>query len=196
MLNPNCLQGMDFVDKFIEDYCKIESLGFKRTEILRMLGSQDYVKDFVETPDFFVFAKKLPKGYKWSDGEKYQCKAGKRSFNEIYTFLIIENDIYIKGFFAGWYFYNTVRNNEAPDGYEVKYHKTPKEIGSKICVIKNWKSMKPQYVLGKLDKVTPFFETSLTNFYAKNGGNLSMQDGPTLDEIVEIFKKKGLIADE
>lgn len=196
MLNPDCLQGMDFVNKFIEDYCKIESIGFQKSEILKMLGSQDYVKDFVETPEFFVSAKRLPKGYKWSDGEKYQRKAGKHDFSETYTFLIVENDIYIKGFFTGWEFYNTVRNNEAPDGYETKWYKASKEIRSKICVIKNWKSMKPQYVLGKLDEVTPFFETSLTDFYAKNGGNLSMMNGPTLYEIVEIFKKKGLIADE
>lgn len=196
MLNPDCIQGMDFVDKFIEDYCKIESLGFKRTEILRMLGSQDYVKDFVETPDFFVSAKKLPKGYKWADGEKYQYKAGKHSLSETYVFLIIENDIYIKGFFAGWEFFKTGRNNKAPNDYELKCYKAPKEIGNKICVIKNWKSMKPQYVLGKLDEVTPFFETSLTDFYAKNGGNLSMQDGMTVDEIAEMLKEKGLVADE
>lgn len=196
MLNPDCLQGMYFVDKFIEDYCKIESLGFKRAEILKMLGSQDYVKDFVETPDFFVSAKKLPKGYKWSDGEKYQQKGAKKCFSETYTFLIVENDICIKGFYAGWERFESARNDEAPDGYEVSCYKLPKEFANKICVIKNWKSMKPQYVLGKLDEVTPFFESSLTNFYAKNGGNLSMQDGPALDEILEIFKKKGLIADE
>lgn len=196
MLNPDCLQGMDFVDKFIEDYCKIESLGFKRTEILRMLGSQDYVKDFVETPVFFVSAKKLPKGYKWSDGEKYQCKAGKRSFNETYTFLIVENDIYIKGFYAVWGFDVVEKDDEKIDGFSAKRYPLHKEFRNKICVIKNWKSMTPQYVLGKLDEVTVFFENSLTDFYAKNGGNLSMMNGPTLYEIVEIFKKKGLIADE
>lgn len=196
MINPDCLQGMDFVNKFIEDYCKIESLGFKRAEILRMLGSQDYVIDFVETPDFFVSVKKLPKGYKWTEGEKYQNKPSKHSHSETYTFLIIENDIYIKGFFAGWEVYKTVRNNEAPDGYEVEYCKMPKEICNKICVIKNWKSMKPQYVLWKLDEVTPFFENSLTNFYEKNGGNLSMQDSLMVDEIIEMPKEKGAVTDE
>ncbi len=193
MLNPDCIQGMDFVDKFLEDYQKIESLGFKRSDVLKMLGSQDYVQDFAETPDFFVSAPKLPKGYKWADGEKYTRKrAGKKDFGETYVLLIIENDIYIKGFYVGWEYY--VKDTEAE--YGVAYYDVPKDLRNKICVIKNWKTMKPQYVLWKLDKVTPFFENSLTNFYSQNSGNLSMQDGPALDEIEEILRKREAIANE
>lgn len=195
MLNPDCLQGMEFANKFLDDYRKIESLGFKRAEILRMLGSQDYVIDFIETPDFFASAKKLPKGYKWTDGEKYQYKAGKHSLSETYVFLIIESDIYIKGFYSTWNCQAVVKSSKYADGFEVKFFSS-QEYKNKICVIKNWKTMKPQYVLGKLDKVSTFFENSLTNFYAKNGGNLSMQDGMTVDEIAEMLKEKGLVADE
>ena len=82
-INPDCLQGHDFVNKFIADYEKMESIGFKRNQILNMLASQKYVQDFVETPEWLTSVKKLPKGYKWSDGRKFYKKSGKNgTFNK------------------------------------------------------------------------------------------------------------------
>lgn len=47
-----------------------------------------------------IAAKKLPKGYKWSDGRKFKYSVGKdkgKGNTITYTLLPAENDLYIKG---------------------------------------------------------------------------------------------------
>ena len=182
MINPDCLQGDDFLNRFLQDYESLRNIGFGHNQAIKMLCTQDYVKDFVQTPEWFVSAKQLPKGYKWADGEKYHVKGTKKSEGETYVFLLAENDLYIKGFFSGAYC--MVKDEDEENGYKI--FDAPKEYRNKICVIKDWRKYKVQYVLLKLDSdITPFFITSLTDLWHKNGGDISMVEGKILKELKE-----------
>lgn len=171
MVNPDCLRGNDFLNKFIPMLQGMIDLGFTKEQALTALSTQQYVRDFADTPDWFVSAPKLPKGCKWADGAKYHKKAtttgATKADAETYVFLIIEEDIYIKGFYSTFTSY--VRN----ENDELELYKAPKALRDKICIIKNWKEVNANNVIYKLD-MTPFFSNSLLNFYAKNGGEIGL----------------------
>lgn len=167
MINPDCLRGTEFINKFVPMLQGIIDLGFSKKQAIAMLSTQQYVQDFVDTPDWFVSAPKLPKGYKWSDGIKYHKAPSKKGDTETYVFLIVEDDIYIKGFYSKWDFWAHDENDE------LKLYKAPKSLRSKICVIKNWKKLNANNVNYKLD-MTPFFSSSLLDFYKKNGGEIGL----------------------
>lgn len=182
MINPDCLQGMDFVDKFIQNYDQMVKMGFTKKQILNMLGTLDYVKDFCDTPEWFTSVPKLPKGYKWSDGTKYHNKASKKNDSETYIFLIIGNDLYIKGFLDELYvFYDKKHISEYGNHKEIRLR------DKRICVIKDWKNKK-DYKVNGLIGITPFFENAISNFWHDNGGNMSMQeDNEIADELANIM---------
>lgn len=182
MINPDCLQGVDFLNKYISDYKKLEECGFNRMQIIKMLNTQQYVKDFIDTPEWLVSVKKLPEGYKWNDGIKYQQKGAKKKDSETYIFLIIENDLYIKGLLDKKYeIYSETRSDEIGVPYIIGIR------DKRICVIKDWKSKKDHKVNACIG-ITPFFENSLSNFWCANGGNMSMQeDDPIANKFAELL---------
>lgn len=171
-INPDCLQGYKFINKFIEDYDKMKNIGFDREQILKMLATQKYVQDFVDTPEWLVNVKKLPKGYKWSDGTKCHKRGSKKgkADSETYVFLSIDNDLYIKGLLDGTYcYYDKKERNEyeIPTEYKIR--------DKRICVIKDWRNKK-DYKVNLWIGITPFFENSLSNFWRDNGGKMGYQD--------------------
>lgn len=85
-----------FFSRLTEDIEKLQQAGFQDATIKRMLGCMDYVRFWLAWPSWAFPANKLPKGYKWSDGTKYRKKGGKKSDAELYTFLPVGNDLYIK----------------------------------------------------------------------------------------------------
>lgn len=180
MINPDCLQGYEFLDKFIKDYKNMEDIGFNRNQILNMLSTQKYVQDFIETPEWLVSAGKLPEGYKWSDGTKYHVKGGKKSESETYIFLSIGNDLYIKGLLDGAY---ELVNREAVNEYGVPELYSIRD--KRICVIKDWKSKKDYKVNDRIG-VSVFFQNSLSNFWRDNGGKMSYQED---NEIADCIAK-------
>jgi hypothetical protein len=162
MLNPDCIRGMEFINKYISDYEKLKTLNFKDHEIKKMLATQNYVQDFVDTPDWITCVDKLPKGYKWADGTKLYKKAqGKHSTSETYVFLIIENNLYIKGLLNGEVYLHN-KNDEIV---------CRKIIDKRICVINDWKSLGSAEVADKLyDFTTPFLQSKIHKFWHENGG--------------------------
>jgi hypothetical protein len=162
MLNPNCIKGTAFIDKYISDYVKLQTLGYKDLEIKKMLATQNYVQDFADTPDWLTCVNRLPKGYKWTDGTKLYKKAqGKHSTSETYVFLIIENNLYIKGLLNG----EVYLHNEND---EIVYHKV---IDKRICIINDWKSLgSVEVVDGLYDFTTPFLQSKIHEFWCENGG--------------------------
>jgi len=142
-------------------------LGLTKDQAIKALGTQQYVQDFIDTPDWFVSAPKLPKGYKWADGARYHLKQQKNGNAETYVFLIVGDDIYIKGAFSMASFYG---HNEKD---ELVLYKSPPSIRNKICVIKKWKGINANEVNYKLD-ISPFFSSSILDFYSKNGGEIGL----------------------
>jgi hypothetical protein len=167
MVNPDCLQGYAFVNKFAEDYRKLEEAGFSEIAIKRMMGQLQYVKEFVGTPEWLVSAKKLPKGCKWSEGKKYSLKGGKRSDSITYIFLTVGDDLYIRNLVAYW-----IKTDE-----ETNFRRN-----SPITYIKNWKSMRSHHVVFSLKEImNPFLETCIHEFWSENGGSTSMIEGGLRD---------------
>lgn len=167
MINPDCLQGYEFINKLVKDCEKMKNIGFNRNQILTMLATQKYVQDFVDTPEWLVSVKKLPKGYKWSDGTKFHKIGGKKADSETYVFLSIDNDLYIKGFLDGAYVYY-----DKKDLNEYGNYKEYRIRDKRICVIKDWRNKKDYKVNSRIG-ITPFFENSLSNFWKDNGGKIS-----------------------
>lgn len=184
MINPDCLQCYEFLNKLISDYEKMESIGLSKNQIFTMLTTQKYVQDFVDTPEWLISVKKLPKGYKWSDGTKCHKIGSKKrkSVSETYVFLSIDNDLYIKGLLDGAYVYY--------DKKHINEYGIPKEysvIDKRICVIKDWRNKK-DYNVNFWIGITPFFENSLSNFWRDNGGKMSYQeDNEIADNIANVM---------
>ena len=181
MVNPECLKGDAFLNKFLADYENLTSAGFSDLQAKKMLAKLDYVKDFVDTPEWLECAKKLPGGCKWSDGTRFNKKAGKKSSSETYTFLAVGNDLYIKGMLdhiEGLALFN-VDKYGVPSAIDVR--------DKRICLIRNWKKLKSHKVTYALDAVmTPFLENSFHRFWNDNGGKMSMQqDDETADMIAQ-----------
>ncbi len=170
MLNPDSLQGQAFIDKFVPLLEGLMSLGMSKKQAIKAALTQNFVRDFADTPEWFVSAK-LPKGYKWSDGEKYSIKGGHRADSETYTFLPIDGDLYINGLYRRAVFY--AHDEEG----ELQRYKAPKEIRGRVVVIKNWQEMNAHHVLQRLrDECTPFFDNSLLKFWRKNGGETGLME--------------------
>ena len=176
-LNPNCLQGYDFINRFVPLVEGMMNLGLTKQQALAAAATQKFVRDFADTPEWFVSAKGLPKGYKWSDGRKYSIKGGKRSAGEIYIFVSIDEDLYIKGFFRDATFY------AEDDVGKFKWYKAPKEIRNQIIVIRKWKSLNANDVALKLhDGCSPFFRSSILDYWKENGVRVGFTE-PIMKEI-------------
>lgn len=146
MLNLNCLRDYDFLNKFCPLFEGMINLGLSKKQALKALGAQDFVQDFVDTPEWLISVKKLPKGYKWSNGTRFHFKGDKRDVSETYILLTIDDDIYIKNFFGTWCYFL-----EAKDGEKILNNKgeevdsvimnLPKEEKNQIVVIKDFKNI-------------------------------------------------------
>lgn len=171
MINPDCLQGNDFLEKFVPLIEGMMNLGLTKKQAVKAACSQQFVKDFADTPEWFTSASKLPKDYKWGDGTKYNkkgCTKGDRKcVSEAYTFLTVGNDLYIKGFFSNWHY------EYVGEEGNLHYMSAPKEVEDKICVIKDWKSIRPHEITYRLD-ATAFFDNSFWDFCHKNGVSLGL----------------------
>lgn len=174
MLNPGFMTGEDFINRFVGDYTALEGLGYRKPDILSMLCTQQYVRDFCDTPDWITAADKLPKGYKWTDGYKYQIKAGKNWDSRSYTLLPAGDDLYISGLLDKMYtmayldadgeYY--ARNN-ADGTRELKYLV---KRNKQICVIRRWKDLPATEVLTGLHAImTPMLETAILETWHKHG---------------------------
>lgn len=152
MLNPDCLQGDEFLTKFTTLLDGLIGLGMTKKEAIKAACSQQFVKDFADTPDWFVSAKKLPKGFRWSDGEKYKIRSkhGKHQDTTTYVLLEIDNDLYINGLL--------IQLVMKEDGTYVRK--------AKISVIKDWRNINPHEITYRLD-VAPSFNKSFYDFCSK-----------------------------
>lgn len=167
MINPDCLQGNDFLNKFAPLLQGMIDLGLTKEQAIKAVCTQQFVIDFAETPGWFVSAKSLPKGSKWSDGERYAKRSTNKSGGEAYTLLEADNNLYIKGFYCDYLYFRS------EEGGETCVMKPPKKLLNKICVITGWKSIDPHEVTYKL-KVTPFFSNSYYSFCRNHGVRLGM----------------------
>lgn len=176
MLNPRCLKGADFWNKWTEDYIKLEELGFTKNQILHMLGSLQYVHDYCDTPSFIDFQEKLPKGYKWNDGVKYGFKGNekKKYDGETYVLLPIGEDLYIRGIHIPFEIKNVVQrfgenwkeNPEFKNEYMVAY----KECKRWATIIRNFRNYTAVYVITEMmDHISPFLHNCIMNFWKENG---------------------------
>lgn len=169
MVNPDCLKGMEFIEKFISDYEKFSQMGYNKVQILKMLGTLQYVQDFIHTPEWLESTTKLPNGYKWSDGTKYNQKSGKKNDTQTYIFLIIDDDLYIKNMLNRAY--NFYQSDDEVNGVS---ESTCYVIQDKrICIIRRWKEKRSHHVVRNMDDMmTPFLEKCIHNFWHDNGGNI------------------------
>ena len=88
-------RNAQFIYRFSEDAARLFDCGFTQKEVKQMLCSLNYVKIWCRQPDWLFPAKKLPAGFKWSDGRKEKFKSKLES--QIYTLLPVGDDLYIKG---------------------------------------------------------------------------------------------------
>lgn len=87
-----------FSQRLADTIEQLQALGFYGKTLKQMITVIPFVRAWLDTPRDFYPAKTLPKGYKWSDGKKYQYKAvGNKSSSETYIFLPVGDDLYIKG---------------------------------------------------------------------------------------------------
>lgn len=140
MLNPNKLSVLEFANKFIEDYEKFESMGYSNKQIFRFLGTLQYVQDFADTPQWLETADKLPKGYKWSDGEKFRFNIGNKHNGNKFTNVVLDvkNDLWIKGGIRLG-FWGDNRDGILDSNGNVS--KTFWNIHPQIAIIKNWRDL-------------------------------------------------------
>jgi hypothetical protein len=157
---------MEFASEYIEKYEDLESLGYKSGEIRRMLGSMEFVKDFVDTPEWLECVYKLPKGNKWADGQRYSLKAGPKNDGEQYIFLQIGNDLYIKNILNWW------ATKKEEDGFVFCAVKD-----KRICLIRDWRTMTAVCVVSGLRaNMTPYKESAFFDFWKKNGGRIGFNE--------------------
>lgn len=86
-----------FLQWLAEDSALLQDAGFSPSEIKRMLATLKYVRFWSANPPWLFPIKKLPKGYRWRDGQKFSCKSGRRYDGYCYIFLPIGEDLYVKG---------------------------------------------------------------------------------------------------
>ena len=97
-----------FISQYIDDYKKLESVGFAKKDIKRMLAKLLYVRAFIDNPIWLYQEAKLPKGYKWRDDAVIKLTG---NYGEKYSFYPIGNDLYIRPYtLVG---YNTKNNKIA-----------------------------------------------------------------------------------
>lgn len=183
MVNPDTLQGDEFINKFLPMLEGMMTLGMTKSQALKAICTQDFVRDFVDTPEWLVGAKSLPKGCKWSDGTKYHTsgRRGNHAVPETYWFLQIDEDLYIKGYFSQMILRasNNEKNRKAPgkedDGKAYWNYKAPPKDRNRIIVIRDWKSLRGQNVVYRIGDVrSPFFSNCIMNFWHANGGDCGM----------------------
>lgn len=86
-----------FLQWLAEDVTLLQDAGFSPSEIKRMLAALKYVRIWSKNPPWLFPIKRLPKGYRWRDGQKFSCKSGRRYDGYCYIFLPIGEDLYVKG---------------------------------------------------------------------------------------------------
>lgn len=86
-----------FLQWLAEDATLLQDAGFSQDETKRMLATLKYVRIWSTNPPWIFPIKKLPKGYRWRDGQKFSCKRGRRYDGYSYIFLPIDEDLYVKG---------------------------------------------------------------------------------------------------
>lgn len=141
IINPNKLNVTDFVNKFIDDYEKFESMGYEKNQIFRFLGTLQYVQDFSDTPQWLETAEKLPKGYKWKDGEKYKfCHRSGKYYNDSFTnvLLEVEDDLWIKDGIRGVVFLPNTNGDLDSNG---NVSIVPFRAKPKIAIVRDWKNL-------------------------------------------------------
>lgn len=173
MLNPGFMTGDEFIDRFVRDYIALEGLGYSKADILRMLGTQQYIKDFCDTPQWIEIADKLPKGCKWSDGHKFREKPRKRSDCREYILLPAGDDLYIKGLLDKMYatgYKDAEGNIHARNDVEcTRELKILKLSNKRICVIRDWKSIPANRVIIGLSAVmTPLLQDAILTVWHEN----------------------------
>ena len=159
MFNPGCLQGYDFLDRFIKDLTNIENLGFSKEQTIKMVATLQYVKDFVDTPSFVHSENKLPNGYKLSDGTKYSKKPWKEDTPERYIFIKVMDDLYIHGVFKYCFEIRCKTGGE---------FKLLKNKDNKLLVIENWRNVRGRDIVEGVG-LTPFLHNSLCDYLHRNG---------------------------
>lgn len=88
-----------FMARLAKDIAMLQSAGVPDDYIRKVIGTFQYVRAWVTTPKFLWYAKRLPKGYRWSDGRKFQYKGslGGYAYSRTFVFLPVGDDLYVKG---------------------------------------------------------------------------------------------------
>ena len=90
-----------FLNRFAADIAKLADAGVPDEIIIKVCCNYDYVKAWASCPKWLWPVDKLPKGYKWSDGERHHIRAGKHSDARTIILLPIEDDLYVRDTFLG-----------------------------------------------------------------------------------------------
>lgn len=141
-----------FMQKLEADIERLSAAGFDDKTILRFIGDLPYVYFWTRNNKHLWPVDKLPKGHEWSEGivYKYSVSRGKKSKRETWTFLPIDDDLYIRcGASKSW-----VTGTNFND----------KSFG----VYRNWRTIKANEALEHLQS-NAHFEVVLRHFWEDSG---------------------------
>lgn len=86
-----------FLARFAADVARLIDAGIPPDIVRKVVCQYKYVRVWAACPRWLWPVKKLPKGYKWSDGEKtYIKKAGRKGSARTIILLPIGEDLYIR----------------------------------------------------------------------------------------------------
>ena len=159
-----------FANRLANDIKRLQDAGFDDTAIKKMIGTLKYVRFWSQWPSWAFPVDKLPKGHKWADGERFSLKQNKKSNSESYTFLVVDDDLYIKS-----------KNGETfMPGLNIK---------DKVFLrIIDFRSITANDFLSKIE-LTPFFHDCVLKFWKEHDGRLGYVE-PLLKDRISFDKRK------
>ena len=140
-----------FMNRLAEDIGRLQDAGFEDKVIKKMIGTLQYVHFWIGWPVWAFPVDKLPKGSKWTDGEKFSFKPHKKGTAETYTFLAVGDDLYFK------------LGNCVP--FLPGLHRQVKVF----IRIADFRSITANEFLSGID-ISPFFHDCITKFWKEHGG--------------------------
>ena len=139
-----------FMNRLADDIGRLQDAGFDDKVIKKMIGTLQYVHFWIGWPVWAFPVDKLPKGSKWTDGEKFSFKPHKKGTAETYTFLAVGDDLYFK------------LGNGVP--FLPGLHRNVKVF----IRITDFRSITANEFLAGID-ISPFFHNCITKFWREHG---------------------------
>ena len=88
-----------FLNRLTKDITQLMDAGIPADIVWKVICQYKYVQAWANCPRWLWPVDKLPKGYKWSDGERHHIKAGKRCDARTIILLPVGDDLYVRDTF-------------------------------------------------------------------------------------------------